>query len=79
MRGQLLDHIAAQCLLQLVGRDRQVLTVSDPGFDLITKACLLELGDNSREPTLTAIAEHLAQHHRNYCRLKLAEDTFEGG
>jgi hypothetical protein len=44
--GQLLDRIAAQYLFQLVGRDRQVLTVADPGFDLLAETGLLQFGDD---------------------------------
>jgi len=44
--GQLLDGVATEHLLQLLGRNRQVLTGSDPGFDLIAEARLLQLGDN---------------------------------
>jgi hypothetical protein len=65
-RSQLLDGIAAQHLLQLLGRDGKVLAVSDPGSDLVAKACLLQPGDDRREPALAGIAEHFAQHHRNY-------------
>src|ERR1700723_2400615 len=36
--GQLLDGVAAQHLMQLVGRDRQILTISEPGFDLLAEA-----------------------------------------
>ena len=46
LRGQLLDRVAAEHLLQLLGRDRQVLAVADPGFDLIAEAGLLQLGDD---------------------------------
>jgi len=76
-RGQLLDRVAAEHLLQLLGGDREVLTVSEPGFDLIAKAGLLELGDDRRESALAAVAEHLAQHDRDHRRLKLAEGAFE--
>ena len=40
-RGQLLDGVATQYLLQLLRGDRQILAVSDPGFDLITEPALL--------------------------------------
>jgi hypothetical protein len=76
-RRQLLDGVAAEHLLQLLGRNRQVLAVSDPGFDQIAEARLLELGDDGGEPALAAIAEHFAQHDRNYRRLELAECAFE--
>src|SRR5437588_13036742 len=33
--GELLDGVVSQHLAQLISRDRQVLTVADPGFDLI--------------------------------------------
>ncbi len=72
-RGQLLDGVAAEHLLQLLGGDRQILTVSDPGFDLIAKAGLLQLGDDRVQSALAAIAEHFAQHHRDHSGLKLAE------
>src|SRR5258705_10114550 len=36
-RRELLDGVAAEHLLQLLGRNRQVLAVADPGFDLIPK------------------------------------------
>src|SRR6266700_7346545 len=52
--GELLDGVAPQHLAQLIGRDRQVLTVADPGFDLIAKASPLQLGDDSVEPTLAS-------------------------
>src|ERR1700736_4111275 len=45
-RRQLLDRVAAQHLLQLLGGDRKVLTVSDPGFELVAKPGLLQLGDD---------------------------------
>jgi len=76
-RRQLLDGVAAQHLLQLLGRDRQVLAVSDPGFDLIAEARLLELGDDGGESALAAIAEHFAQHDRNHSRLELTEGALE--
>ncbi len=71
---------AANCLtvsLQLLGRNRQILAVSDPGFDLIAEARLLKLGDDGGEPALAAIAENFAQHDRNHSRLELAECAFE--
>jgi len=44
-----------QHLLQLLGRDRQVLAVADPGFDLIAEARLLQLGYDRVQPALAAI------------------------
>src|SRR5229473_3630085 len=76
-RGQLPDRVAAQHLLQLLGGDRQVLAVSDPGFDLIAEACLLQLGDDRGEPALAAIAEHFAEHDREYGAAELAECALE--
>jgi hypothetical protein len=66
-------------LLQLLGRNRQILTVSYPGFDLIAQACLLELGDDRGEPALTTLAENFAEHGRDHSRLKLAERSPELG
>ena len=49
-RSQLFDGVAAQNLLKLVGGDRQVLTVSQPGLHLLAEACLLQFGDNCISP-----------------------------
>lgn len=75
--GQLLDGFAAKHLLQLFRRDRQVLTVSNPGFDLIAQARLLQFCDNRAQPTLLPATEHFAQDNRNDCCLKLAECSLE--
>ena len=40
-RRKLLDGVAAEHLLQLLRRNRQVLAVADPGFDLVAEARLL--------------------------------------
>ena len=77
--GQLLDRVAAQYLMQLLGCDRQVLTVSDPGFDLIAEARLLQLCNDRREAALIAIAKDFAQHHRKHSAPKLAEGVLERG
>ena len=76
-RSQLPDRVAPEHLLQLLGRDRQVLAIADPGFDLIAEAGLLQLGDDRRSSALPAIAEHLAQHHRNHRGFELTEHAGE--
>ena len=76
-RRELLDGVAAEHLLQLFGRNRQVLAVADPRFDLIAKPALLKLGDDRRQSTLAAIAKHLAQHHRNHGSFELTEHALE--
>ena len=75
--GELLDGIAAKHLLQLLRRDRQVLTVSDPGFDLIAEARLLQLCDDRAQATLLPITEYFAQDDRKDCCLKLTECSLE--
>src|ERR1700761_2674715 len=72
-RGQLLDGVAAEHLMQLVGRNRQIRTVSDPGFDLLGEAPLLQLCNDGRETALIAIAQDFAQHHRQHSAPKLTE------
>jgi hypothetical protein len=51
---------AAQHLLQLLDRDRKILTVSDPGFDLIAETRPLELGDGRGEPAPAAMSTSLS-------------------
>jgi hypothetical protein len=41
---ELPDGIAAQNLLKLIGRNRQVLAIADPGLHLITQTGLLQFG-----------------------------------
>ena len=74
-----LDRVAAEHLLQLVGRDRQVLAVADPGFDLIAEARLLQLGDDRAKAALAAAAQHFAQHGRKNGGSELAERALERG
>ena len=74
---QLSDGVAAQHLLQVLGRDRQVLAIADPLFDLVADAGLLQLGDDRIKPALAAITEHFAQHDRQHGPLELAEDALE--
>jgi len=71
--GQLLDDIAAQDLLKLFRGDREVCPVSNPGFDLIAEAGLLELVDDGGKSALAAAAENLAQHRRKNRAAELAE------
>src|ERR1700728_3501367 len=78
-RGQLPDGVAAEHLMQLVGRDRQILTVSDPGFDLLAEARLLQLCNDGGESALIAIAKDFAQHHRKHSAAKLAERVLKSG
>ena len=75
--SQLLDGVAAEHLMQLVGCDRQILTVSDPGFDLLAKARLLQLCNDGRESALIAIAKDFAQHHRKHSAPKLTEGVLK--
>ncbi|KTT54232.1 hypothetical protein SB7C_12355, partial [Staphylococcus epidermidis] len=75
--GELLDRVAAQHLLQLVGRDRQVLAGADPGFDLVAEPGLFELGDDGRQAALPAIALHLAEHDGNHGRPELAKHALQ--
>jgi len=48
--GQFPDLFAAKHLLQLVRGNRQVLPVSDPGFDLVAKTGLFELATIADSP-----------------------------
>src|SRR4029077_18090534 len=77
--GELLDAVASEHLTQLIGRDRQVLAIADPGFDLIAEAGLLQLGDDRVKPALAAIAENFAQHDRKHGSLELPERALESG
>src|SRR3954447_1188150 len=60
-RRELADGVVAEHGAKLVGRDRQVLAVTEPGFDLIAEARLLEFCDDRAEAALIVAAEHLAQ------------------
>src|SRR6478609_5167635 len=72
-RRKLPNRVAAEHRAELVGRDRQVLAVAEPGFDLVTEAGLLELRDDCAEAALIVAAEHLVQHRRQDRGAELAE------
>lgn len=71
--GELPNGIAAQHLLQLFRGDRQVLAIADPGLHLVAETRLLQLGNDSGKSALTAVAQYLAQHHRQNSALQLSE------
>jgi len=66
LRGELLDCVAAQDLLQLLGGDRQVVAVADPRFDLIAEARLLQFGHDRAQTALAAGTENLADDNRKH-------------
>src|SRR5438046_9371355 len=72
-RSQLADGVAAEHAAELVGRDRQVLAIAEPGFDLVTEPRLLEFCDDRAEAALTVAPEHLVQHGRQHGCAELAE------
>src|SRR5271166_847054 len=76
--GDLPDRVVAEHLLELVGSDREILAVADPGFDLVAEAGLLELGDDGGKPALAPGTHDLAHHHRQYGCANLAERASEG-
>jgi hypothetical protein len=59
---ELANDIAPQHLFDLVGRNRQVLSVSEPRIDLITEAGLLQLGDDGVQAALIACSQNFAEH-----------------
>ena len=75
--GELPHGVVAEYLPQLIGRDGQVVTGADPGFHLLAKSGLLQLGDDRIQSALTAGAQDFAQHRRKDGSAKLAEDGLE--
>src|SRR6186713_942372 len=77
--GELADGVAPKHRAELVGRDRQVLTLAEPRFDLVAEAGLLELCNDRAEAALIVAAEHLAQHRRQDRGAELAERAAQRG
>ena len=76
---ELLDDIAAQHLLELLGRNRQVPAVADPGLHLIAETGLLKLGHDGGQSALPpAATQYLAQDGWQYGALQLPKRALEG-